>query len=225
MLQSIGLQRVRHDWVTEQEQSRTSQFGINSSSQESWTKWRRARSSNSECVLWHGDVSATSLINSVAYLQEYWTLHDMHHTSVSPFVWVDFMVSEECDPSVRPRVTLPRSILTAVETWTNLGLTFFTGNKQILNFTYVPTYFTYVTPPLLAQMINNQPAMQETRVWSLGQEDLLEKGMATHFSILAWRIPWMEESGKLQSMGSQRVTHNWVMITFAFLFTHLIGPL
>ena len=52
--------------------------------------------------------------------------------------------------------------------------------------------------------------MQETRVWSLGWEDPLQKEMATHSSILAWRIPWMEEPGGLQSMGSQWVRHNWV---------------
>ena len=51
--------------------------------------------------------------------------------------------------------------------------------------------------------------MQGTQVWSLGQEDSLEKGMATHSSILAWRIPGMEEPGRLQSMGS-RVRHDWV---------------
>ena len=51
--------------------------------------------------------------------------------------------------------------------------------------------------------------MQETWVWSLGQEDPLEKGMATHSNILAWRIPWAEEPGGLQSTGSQRVGHHW----------------
>ena len=61
----------------------------------------------------------------------------------------------------------------------------------------------------VAQMVNNPPAMKETRVRSLGQEDPLEKGMATRSSILAWRIPWTEEPGGLQSMGSQRVGHNW----------------
>ena len=50
--------------------------------------------------------------------------------------------------------------------------------------------------------------MQETQVWSLGWEDLLEKGMATHCSILAWKMPWTEEPGRLQSMGWQRVGHN-----------------
>ena len=61
---------------------------------------------------------------------------------------------------------------------------------------------------LEAQMGNNLPAMQETRVRSLVREDSLEKGMATHSSILAWRIPWTEESGRLQSMGSLRVGHD-----------------
>ena len=58
----------------------------------------------------------------------------------------------------------------------------------------------------MAQTVKNLPALQETRVWSLGGEDNLEKGMAAHFSILAWRIPWTEEPGGLQSStGSQRV--------------------
>ena len=58
---------------------------------------------------------------------------------------------------------------------------------------------------LVAQMVKNPPAMQETQVQSLGQEDPLGKEMATHSSILAWRIPWTEEPEGLQSMGSQRV--------------------
>ena len=66
---------------------------------------------------------------------------------------------------------------------------------------------------LVAQMVNNLPPMQESWVWSLGQEDPLEKGMATHSSILAWRIPWTEEPGRLQSMGSQRVGHDWTVNT------------
>ena len=57
-------------------------------------------------------------------------------------------------------------------------------------------------------MLKNLPAMQEPRVQSLGQEGSLEKGMTTHSSILAWRIPWTEELGGLQSMGLQRVRHD-----------------
>ena len=61
---------------------------------------------------------------------------------------------------------------------------------------------------LVAQRLKLLPLMRETWVQSLGQEDPLEKEMATHSSILAWRIPWMEEPGRLQSMGSQRVGHD-----------------
>ena len=63
---------------------------------------------------------------------------------------------------------------------------------------------------LVVQWVKNLPAMQETWVWSLGWEDSLEKGKATYSSILAWKIPWTEEPGGLQFMGSQRVRHNWV---------------
>ena len=62
---------------------------------------------------------------------------------------------------------------------------------------------------LVTQMVKNPPAMQKTWVRSLGQADPLEKEMATHSSILTWRIPWTEEPGKLQFMGSQRVGHEW----------------
>ena len=57
-------------------------------------------------------------------------------------------------------------------------------------------------------MVKSLPAVQETQVQSLGQKDPLEKEMATHSGVLAWKIPWTEEPGQLQSMGSQRVGHN-----------------
>ena len=60
----------------------------------------------------------------------------------------------------------------------------------------------------MAQTVKNLPAMQETQVQSLGQEDPLEKEMATYSGILAWRIPWTEEPGGLQSMGLKRVRYN-----------------
>ena len=69
---------------------------------------------------------------------------------------------------------------------------------------------------LMTQMVKNLPAMQETWVWSLSWEDLLETGMATLSSILAWRIPRTEEPGGLQFMGLQRVGHDWV----TFIYTH-----
>ena len=62
--------------------------------------------------------------------------------------------------------------------------------------------------PLVAQRVKHLPAMQETWVRSLGQEDPLGKEMATHSSILAWRILWAEEPGRLQSTGSQRIGHD-----------------
>ena len=65
-----------------------------------------------------------------------------------------------------------------------------------------------VQTSLVAQTVKLLPTMWETWVQSLGQKDLLEKEMATHSSILAWKIPWMEEPGRLQSIGSQRVGHN-----------------
>ena len=61
---------------------------------------------------------------------------------------------------------------------------------------------------LVAQMVKHLPTMWETGVQTLGQEDLLEKEMTTHSSTLAWKILWMEKSGRLQSMGSQRVRHD-----------------
>ena len=66
----------------------------------------------------------------------------------------------------------------------------------------------YSWASLVAQMVKNPPAMWETWVRSLGLEDPLEKGMATHSNILAWRILWTKELGRLQSMGSQRVGHD-----------------
>ena len=78
-----------------------------------------------------------------------------------------------------------------------------------LYFLSYPHFSFMLSYSLVVQMIKNLPAMWETWVWSLGWEHPLEEGMATHSSILAWRIPWTEEPGGLQSMGSQRVGHDW----------------
>ena len=76
----------------------------------------------------------------------------------------------------------------------------------------IPNVFSFgimaIWPSLVAQMVKSLPAMQETWVQFLGQEDTLEKEMATHSSILALRIPWTEEPGGLQSMGSQSIGHS-----------------
>ena len=71
-------------------------------------------------------------------------------------------------------------------------------------------------------MVKHLPAMQETWVQSLGREESLEKEMATHSSILAWRIPWTEEPGRLQSMGSQRARHDWAISLSFFLKDHFL---
>ena len=80
----------------------------------------------------------------------------------------------------------------------------------------------------LAQRLKRLPGMRETRVRSLGQEDSLEKEMATHSSTLAWRIPWREEPDGLQSMGSQRVGHDWaaslsLSLWFLYLWASLVA--
>ena len=75
-------------------------------------------------------------------------------------------------------------------------------------------YIAYNGASLVAQMVKNPPAMQKTWVQSLSWEDPLEEDMTTHSSILAWRIPWTEGLGRLQSMGSQRVEHDWKNGTF-----------
>ena len=82
-------------------------------------------------------------------------------------------------------------------------------------------------------MVKNLPPMQETQVRSLGQEDPLEKGLASHSSILAWRIPWIEEPGRPQSIRSKRVRHAHIHIhslkpetgEFSFLMVHDFGKL
>ena len=71
---------------------------------------------------------------------------------------------------------------------------------------------------VVAQAVKNLPTMQDTWVQSWGREDLLEKGMASHFNILAWRIPWTEEIGGVWFMGLQRVRRNWVTSTIC-IFT------
>ena len=75
---------------------------------------------------------------------------------------------------------------------------------------------------LVTQMVKNLTTMQETQAQSLGQRDSLEKGMATHSSILAWRMPWTEEPGRLQSIGLQRVRHDWVTNKFTFFKYRLV---
>ena len=82
----------------------------------------------------------------------------------------------------------------SLHTWSNLG-------------SFMGMTISYLAS-LVAQRLKRLPPMRDTLVRSLGQEDPLEKEMVTHSNILAWRIPWTEEPGRLQSMGSQRVRHD-----------------
>ena len=75
---------------------------------------------------------------------------------------------------------------------------------------YIHIFMFPLRASLVAQRLKHLPPKLETWVWFLGREDPLEKEMATHSNILAWRIPWTEEPGRLQSMESQRVRHSWV---------------
>ena len=88
--------------------------------------------------------------------------------------------------------------------WVSVPLAYFPAPFfQYIFFSYIQIFAS-----LVAQRLKRLPARQETRVQSLGWEDPLEKEMAIHSSILAWRIPWMEKPGRLQSTGSQRVGHD-----------------
>ena len=100
-------------------------------------------------------------------------------------------------------VQLSNSYMTTGKT---IGLTIWTflSKWRSLLFNMLPRFGA----SLVAQMVKHMPAMWETQVRSLGQEDPLEKEMATYSSTLAWKIPWMEEPGRLQSMWLQRVRHN-----------------
>ena len=99
----------------------------------------------------------------------------------------------------------------------------FLGALRPQKFTFGGSKLLMTLTSLEEMVAQNLPAMQETQVQSLGWEDPLEKEMATHSSILAWRIPWTEEPGRLQSMGSQRVGHNWVNNIFTDILVYWYG--
>ena len=92
--------------------------------------------------------------------------------------------------------------------WSSRKQTWIFHSSSII---YIALHYTWAS--LVAQTVKNQTAVHETWVWSLGQEDPLEKEVATHSRILAWRIPWTEGPGGLQSMGSQKVECDWVTNT------------
>ena len=81
--------------------------------------------------------------------------------------------------------------------------------KNVTVLAFIINYVVSEDPSLLAQRVKHLPTVWETQVLCLGREDPLEKEMAIHSSTLGWKIPWTEKSGRLQSMGSQRVGHDW----------------
>ena len=84
-------------------------------------------------------------------------------------------------------------------------------------------YYLVIVTSWVAQKVKYLAAVQETRIQSLGQEDPLEKGMATHSSTVAWKIPWTAEPGGLQPMGSHRVRPNWVTNSFTFTLYEVVA--
>ena len=91
-------------------------------------------------------------------------------------------------------------------------------NMQSCNFFFPFWISNHDHASLVIQKVKNLPITQETQVPSQGREVPLEKEMATHSSILAWRIPWTEDPGRQQSMGSQRIEHDWATKTLAFTY-------
>ena len=134
-------------------------------------------------------------------------------------------ISESEDASLSMLLSIPREFFTMdIKLWTSpyiriniVGISqqcwvlyIFPVFPTILDLIMVLTWIMLITK--VAQWVKNLPAMQEiqeTKVWSLGREDPLEEGMATHSSILAWRLPWTEGPDRLSYIWSQRVGHGW----------------
>jgi len=103
--------------------------------------------------------------------------------------------------------------------WSDLAAAAAEAAGVSIFFSFFPECVTYSSQLfLVTQTVKNLPVLWETRVWSLGRQDPLEKGMKTHSSILAWRIPWTEEPVRRQSMGLHKVRHDWVTNLFTFTY-------
>ena len=145
------------------------------------------------------------------------------HQGLSQPVGSSHQVAKVLGVSASPSV-LPMN----TQDWSPLGLTGWIslqpkGLSSVFSNTTVQFFSTQLSlvTSLVAQMVKCLSTMQETRVWSLGQEDPLEKEMAIHSNSISWKMPWTEEPGRLQSMGSQRVGHDWAtsLFTFSFLYS------
>ena len=137
--------------------------------------------------------------------------------------WLDLLVVQGTLKSLFQHYSSKASVLQHSAFFiVQLSHPYMTTGKTIalIRRTFVGKVMSLLFNMLSAQRLKNLPGTRETWVWSLGQEDTLEKEMATHSSILAWRIPWTEEPGGLQSTGSQKVRHNWAtsLSTLSFFF-------
>ena len=137
-----------------------------------------------------------SLVSQLWALERSWGWEEFCH-------WCSFKLSA-CGGARQQRLTLDSSLVVSL-LWLHQAHCFYSATQSFSGSDALEGQ---------TKMVKNLPAVQETRVWSLGQEDPLEKGLATHSSILAWRIPWTEEPGGLQSIGPQGVGHSWATNTF-----------
>ena len=127
--------------------------------------------------------------------------------------WLNFGKTQRAFPPLSVSVYQQHKIIHCV------GIMSVLINAYLINLWELSIYIIITWASLVAQTVKRLPTMRETRVWSLGWEDLLEKAMATHSSTLAWKIPWTKEPGRLQSTGSQRIGHNWATLLLHFIIT------
>ena len=137
---------------------------------------------------------------------------------VAAFVWETQVPSLGWEDPLEKEMATHTSILAWKIPWAEeRGRLQFMGSQRVGHH-----WATSLSLSLVAQMVKSLPAVWEIRVWSLGREDPLEKAMATRSSIHAWRIPWTEEPGRLQSVGLQRVRHDWVTSLSLSLVAQLV---
>ena len=201
VLQSMQLQRVRHNWATKQQQASINTPGrIETVSQD----LVKGLADMIEGKTSGGEVCVSIQKNGTQYASK---------VKWSPLTLYNGIPTEFQQVSLNPSPKLGLSTIggcpTLSRAWTQPSTTpLISTELWSIKVTKVLSWAS-----LVSQTVKSQPSEQETQVWPLGWEDPLEKGMATHSNILAWRIPWTEKSGSLQSMGLQRVRHNWVTNT------------
>ena len=126
-------------------------------------------------------------------------------------------------PNQRTKIPSSRMAWHTINKWKSKKKNLVGNIKQKEKVYYISGFqkkslYLQIPPSLMAQMVKNLPVMQETWVQFLGRKDPLEKEIATHSSILVWKIPWTEEPDELQSMGLWRVREDWVTNAFTFIF-------